>query len=81
MAHGEYGKDGKKNNMDKADPSTPSGVVEHTLSLTVDGSYFIMDNLELTAGVYASYRWNYHNEDGVNRGDIQAAVGLSWTII
>lgn len=81
MAHGEYGKDGKMNNRDDAKPKAPSGTVEHTLALTVDGSYFIMDNLELTAGVYASYRWNYHNEDGVNRGDIQAAVGLSWTII
>ena len=81
MAHGEYGKDGKMNNRDDAKPKAPSGTVEHTLALTVDGSYFILDNLELTAGVYAAYRWNYHNEDGVNRGDIQAAVGLSWTII
>ena len=85
MAHGEYGKnheeDGGMNNMDKADPSTPSGVVEHTLSLTVDGSYHILDNLELTGAVYASYKWNYHNEKGVERGDVQAAIGLSWTII
>lgn len=94
MAHGEYGyksyldpeKDKDKyesglNNMDKADPSTPSGVVEHTLSLTVDGSYHILDNLELTGALYASYKWNYHNEKGINRGDVQAAIGLSWTII
>ena len=94
MAHGEYGyksyldpeKDKDKyesglNNMDKADPSTPSGVVEHTLALTVDGSYHILDNLELTGAVYASYKWNYHNEKNVNRGDVQAAIGLSWTII
>ena len=69
------------NNMDKADPSTPSGVVEHTLSLTIGGSYHILDNLELTGAVYASYKWNYHNEKNVNRGDVQAAIGLSWTII
>ena len=94
MAHGEYGyksyldpeKDKDKyesglNNMDKADPSTPSGVVEHTLALTVDGSYHILDNLELTGALYASYKWNYHNEKGINRGDVQAAIGLSWTII
>lgn len=94
MAHGEYGyksyldpeKDKDEyesglNNMDKADPSTPSGVVEHTLSLTVDGSYHILDNLELTGALYASYKWNYHNEKNENRRDVQAAIGLSWTII
>ena len=94
MAHGEYGyksyldreedKDEYEsglNNTDGANPSTPSGTIEHTLSLTVDGSYHILDNLELTGALYASYKWNYHNEKNVNRGDVQAAIGLSWTII
>ena len=72
MAHGEYGKESwrKMNNRDDADPSTPSGIVEHTLALEINGSYALLDNLKLTAGLYASMKWNYHNQKDLFRSDL-----------
>ena len=83
MAHGEYGKESwrNKNNRDNESPSTPSGIVEHTFSITLKGEYNILDNLELSAGILTSFKWNYHNIENEFRTDVQAAVGLSWVII
>ena len=83
MAHGKYGRESWRNrkNRDDANPSTPSGTVEHTFSINVDGTYSILDNLKLTAGFYTAFKWNYHNQPNIFRTDVQGAVGLSWTII
>lgn len=83
MAHGEYGRESwrNRNNRDDANPSTPSGTVEHTFSINVDGTYSILDNLKLTVGFYTAFKWNYHNQPNIFRTDVQGAVGLSWTII
>lgn len=82
MAHGEYGKESwrSKDNRDDKEASTPSGVVEYTLTLSVDGSYSILDNLDLNAAIFTSFKWNYHNNPSKFRTDVQAAVGLSWTV-
>ncbi len=83
MAHGEYGKENwrEMNNRDGEDPTTPSGIVEHTFLIKLGGSYSILDNLKVTAGLYTSFKWNYHNQINVFRTDVQGAVGLSWMII
>ena len=83
MAHGEYGKESWRNmnNRDDANPNTPSGTVEHTFMIKFGGSYSILDNLKVTAGLYTSFKWNYHNQTNVFRTDVQGSVGLSWMII
>ena len=83
MAHGEYGKESwrKMNNRDDANATAPSGTVEHTFLIKLGGSYSILDNLKVTAGLYTSFKWNYHNQTNVFRTDVQGAVGLSWMII
>ena len=83
MAHGEYGKESwrKMNNRDDANATAPSGIVEHTFLIKLGGSYSILDNLKVTAGLYTSFKWNYHNQTNVFRTDVQGTVGLSWMII
>ncbi len=82
MAHGGYGKEPWrcKDNHDGKNPTTPSGIVEYTLALSVGGSYYILDNLKVDANVYTSFKWNYHNQPSIFRNDIQASVGLSWVV-
>ena len=83
MAHGENGKESwrNKDNRTGADISTPSGLVEHTLSVRAGGSYSILENLKLTAELGTSFIWNYHNDANAFRTNLQAAVGISWTAL
>ena len=83
MAHGENGKENwrNKDNRTGENVSTPSGIVEHTLSIRTGGSYSILENLKLTAELGASFIWNYHNAANAFRTNLQAAVGISWTAL
>lgn len=83
MMHGMHGRDDwrNKNNRDNINESTPTGTPEHTLAFTLDGSWQITKSLELTGGLYTSFKWNYHNQKDIFRSDVQAAVGLTWVII
>lgn len=83
MAHGENGKENwrNKDNRTGANISTPSGIVEHTLSIRTGGSYSILENLKLTAELGTSFIWNYHNAANAFRTNLQTAVGISWTAL
>ena len=83
MAHGENGKENwrNKDNRTGENISTPSGIVEHTLSIRTGGSYSILENLKLTAELGTSFIWNYHSAANAFRTNLQAAVGISWTVL
>ena len=83
MMHGIHGREEwrTKSNRDNVNETTPTGTPEHTLAFTVDGSWQITKSLELTGGLYTSFKWNYHNQKDIFRSDVQAAVGLTWVII
>ena len=83
MAHGDNGKEDwrDRNNRTGLTDSTPTGIVEHTFSTRVGGSYSFMENLKLTAEVAGIFQWNYHNQRDVFRPTFQAAVGISWTAL
>ena len=61
--------------------NTPTGIPEHTLRLDLGGSYAFLPNLELNLEVASFFIWNYHNEQGVFKPRIQAALGLKWVAI
>ena len=83
MAHGENGKESWriKDNRTGESLSTPSGIVEHTLSLRAGGSYSILENLKFTAELGTAFMWNYQNKADSFKANVQAAVGISWTAI
>lgn len=54
-----------------------TGVVEHTLCVSIEGACHILPWLAVSGGAAYSYRWNFRNEDGRTFGNLQAYVGVS----
>ena len=83
MAHGDNGKEDwrDRNNRTGLTDPTPTGIVEHTFSTRVGGSYSFTESLKLTAEVAGIFQWNYHNQRDVFRPTFQAAIGISWTAL
>jgi hypothetical protein len=57
----------------------PSGTVEHTLLLHLDGEYYLSPQLALQADAYYRYRWNIANTAGATGYDLEFALGLRYT--
>lgn len=83
MLHGINGKESwrNKSNREEYIDFKCDNVTEHTLLLKAGGSYTLFDGFELTAAFGATFKWNYRNQEGEYKDFIQAAVGISWTII
>ena len=83
MLHGINGKESwrNKSNREEYIDFKCDNVTEHTLLLKAGGSYTLFDGFELTAAFGATFKWNYRNQVGEYKDFIQAAVGISWTII
>lgn len=60
---------------------SPSGIAEHTFMVELGAGYKILDNLDFSISAASISQWNYHNQKGVFKQSLQAAVGLSWKII
>ena len=81
-----HGKKGKEDYRDKdverqGVARTPTGVAEHTLRFDADTGYRVSKDLSFDAKAAAVLRWNYHNQEGEFRSDIQMSIGINWTII
>ena len=84
MAHGEKGRGENADNytfagidsLEDVNRLALTGTVEHTLALTLTGSYDLLSWLTISGGVAYSYRWNYRNASGSEFGNLQAYFGL-----
>lgn len=56
--------------------TTETGALEHTLAVTLTGSYNLLSWLELQAGMAYAYRWNFRNTAGLEFGNFQAYLGF-----
>ncbi len=54
-----------------------TGVVEHTLCVSIEGACHILPWLSVSGGAAYSYRRNFRNEDGRTFGNLQAYIGVS----
>ena len=85
MMHGEKGRGGNVSNytfdgidgIDDVNRIALTGIVEHTLCVSIEGSYSILPWLSVSGGAAYSYRWNFRNEAGRTFGNLQAYVGVS----
>ena len=87
MAHGEKGRGSSFINYtfedmrtaDKVNISSPTGIVEHTLSISSELNLHILSSLDLYLGTTFSYKWNYRNQEGINRSNLQMALGAKYS--
>lgn len=87
MAHGEKGRGSAFINYTFEDMRTaetinamsPTGIVEHTLSLSSELKLHFLSSLDLYLGASFSYKWNYRNQEGVNRSNLQIALGSKYS--
>lgn len=87
MAHGEKGRGTKSENFNFTGINTvkdlnrmsPTGVVEHTFMISLEGNYKLNNFLSFDGGVAFSERWNHRNIAGNNIGNLQCYFGLSLT--
>lgn len=85
MMHGEKGRGGNVSNytfdgidgIDDVNRIALTGIVEHTLCVSLEGSYSILPWLSVSGGAAYSYRWNFRNEASRTLGNLQAYVGVS----
>ena len=85
MAHGEKGRGSKPENytfagFNTADTATSyklSGVVEHSFVVSFEGRYSFSDNFSIRSGFAYSYQWNFRNQKGENRNNLQCVLGFA----
>lgn len=85
MMHGEKGRGSNVLNytfdgidgIEDVNRMALTGVVEHTLCVSLEGSYSILPWLSVSGGAAYSYRWNFRNEAGRTFGNLQAYIGVS----
>lgn len=85
MMHGEKGRGGNVSNytfdgidgIDDVNRIELTGVVEHTLCVSIEGACHILPWLSVSGGAAYSYRWNFRNEVGRTFGNLQAYIGVS----
>ena len=84
MAHGEKGRGSKAENytfagidgLEDVNRVALTGTLEHTLAMTLTGSFEVLSWLKVSVGGAYSYRWNYRNIEGSEFGNFQAYFGL-----
>ena len=84
MAHGEKGRGDKAENYtfdgyntaDTVSDYSLSGIIEHSLVLSLEGDYSFSDYLSIHSGFAYSYQWNYRNQKGENRNNLQCVLGF-----
>ncbi|MGN1189921.1 MAG: hypothetical protein ACI4SL_05950, partial [Candidatus Ornithospirochaeta sp.] len=84
MAHGEKGRGDKAENytfdgfntVDTVSNYLLSGIVEHSLVLSLEGDYSFSDYLSIHTGFAYSHQWNYRNQKGENRDNFQCILGF-----
>ena len=85
MMHGEKGRGSSEKNytfdgidgIEDVNRMALTGIVEHTLCVSIEGSYSILPWLSVSGGAAYSYRWNFRNQDGRTFGNLQAYIGVS----
>ena len=88
MAHGEKGRGDKAENYtfegfntaDTARDYSLSGIVEHSFIFSFEGSYAFCDYFSIRSGLAYSHQWNFRNQKGLERDNIQCVFGLSFKL-
>ena len=84
MAHGEKGRGDKAENYtfegfntkDTVSDYSLFGVIEHNLILSIEGDYRLSQYLSIHSGFAYSHQWNFMNQDGVARDNLQCVFGF-----
>ena len=90
MAHGEKGRstDPERYSLDdmatveRINMLSPTGIAEHTLAFSLEGDFRLCRYFSFHCGAAYSHRWNYRNESGVSRDNVQLMLGcvISYSI-
>ncbi|MDY5931710.1 MAG: hypothetical protein SPJ34_06755 [Candidatus Ornithospirochaeta sp.] len=83
MAHGEKGRgtDPERYSFDdmatveRINMLSPTGIAEHTLALSLEGDFRLCRYFSIHGGAAYAHRWNYRNESGVSRDNVQLMLG------
>lgn len=84
MAHGEKGRGDKAENytfegfntIETVSNYSLSGVVEHSVVISVEGDYSFCDYFSMHSGFAFSNIWNYRNQKNVARNNLQLILGF-----
>ena len=85
MAHGEKGRGAKAENYTfegfntaaTAESYSLTGVVEHSFVFSLEGKYAFCDYFSIRSGFAYSHQWNFRNQKGIERDNLQCVLGLS----
>lgn len=84
MAHGEKGRGDKAENYtfdgyntaDTVSDYSLSGVIEHSFVVSLEGEYYFCDYFSIHSGFAYSRQWNYRNQEGEDRNNLQCVLGF-----